>query len=97
MHARVGRWEGAEADAMRASAAGINEQAADGPPEGVPAKSFLLLIDPENGKGLAIVLFETEEDMRQADATLNSMSPPNDGMGQRAGVDFYEVAVDLRA
>jgi hypothetical protein len=44
-----------------------------------------------------VVLFETEEDMRQGDATLSSMSPPNDGMGRRAGVDFYEVAVDLRA
>jgi hypothetical protein len=96
MYARVVRWEGAEADAMRASAAAISEQAAAGPPEGVPATSFQLLIDPENGKGLAIVLFETEEDMRQGDATLSSMSPPNDGMGQRAGVDFYQVAVDLR-
>lgn len=97
MYARVVRWEGAEADAMRASAAEMNERATDGPPEGVPAKSFQLLIDPENGTGLAIVLFETEEDMRQGDATLSAMSPPNDGMGRRAGVDFYEVAVDLRA
>ena len=96
MYARVVRWEGAEADAMRASAAGINEQAADGPPEGVPAKSFLLLIDPENGKGLAIVLFETEEDMRKGDAVLNEMSPPGDGMGGRNAVETYEVAVDMR-
>ena len=97
MYARVVTWEGAEADAMRASAAEIDEQSTSGPPEGVPAKGFQLLIDPANGKGLAIVLFETEEDMRQGDATLNAMSPPNDGMGRRTGVDFYEVAVELRA
>jgi len=97
MYARVVRWEGADADAMRASAAEMNERSADGPPEGVPAKGFQLLIDPANGTGLAIVLFETEEDMRQGDATLSSMSPPNDGMGRRAGVEFYEVAVERRA
>ena len=96
MYARVVTWEGAEADAMRASAAEMSERSAGGPPEGVPAKAFQLLIDPENGKGLAIVLFETEEDMRQGDATLSSMSPPNDGMGRRAAVEFYEVAVDRR-
>jgi hypothetical protein len=63
----------------------------------VPAKAFTVLIDPEKGKSLAIVLFETEEDMRTGDATLNSMNPPDDGMGRRTGVEFYEVAVNLTA
>ena len=96
MYARVAKWEGADAEAMRKSAADINSQASSGPPEGVPAKGFLLLIDPENGRGLAVALFETEEDLRQGNEVLNSMSPPDDGMGRRTSVDFYEVAVDLR-
>jgi hypothetical protein len=96
MYARVARWEGADADAMRSSAEEINSQAGSGPPEGVPAKGFLLLIDPDNGRGVAVALFETEEDLRKGDDTLNSMSPPDDGMGRRTAVEKYEVAVDFR-
>jgi hypothetical protein len=96
MYARVARFEGAEADAMRRSAAEINSRAASGPPEGVPSTGFLMLIDPENGRGLGIGLFETEEDLRKGDAALNAMTPPNDGMGKRTSVETYEVAVDVR-
>jgi hypothetical protein len=97
VYARVAKWEGADAEAMRKSAADINSQASSGPPEGVPAKGFLLLIDPENGRGLAVALFETEEDLRQGNEVLNSMSPPDDGMGRRTSVESYEVAVDIHA
>ena len=78
MYARVARWEGGEADAIRRSAERIGSET--GPPEGVPAKGFLLLIDPEGGRGLAIGLFETEDDLRQGDETLNAMNPPGEGM-----------------
>ena len=65
-------------------------------PEGVPAKGFLMLIDPENGRGMAISLFETEADRRQGDEVLNSITPPGGGMGRRTSVDMYEVGVDFR-
>ena len=97
MYARVARWEGADGDALRASAAEINARAGTGPPEGVPSNGFLLLIDPDGGRTLAIGLFETEEDRATGDATLNTMSPPGDGMGNRTAVEMYEVAVDVRA
>src|SRR3954471_1499281 len=96
MYARVTRWEGADGDAIRSTAEEINSRASSGPPEGVPAKGFLLMIDPDNGRTLAVSLFETEEDYRQGADTLNSMNPPADGMGQRAPVEKYEVAVDIR-
>ena len=96
MYARVARWESADGDAMRRTAEDMNARAAQGPPEGVPAKGFLLLIDPDNGRSLAIGLFETEEDLRKGDETLNTMSPPGDGMGNREAVEKYEVAVDVR-
>ena len=97
MYARVARWEGAEADAMRSTAEQINSESSSGPPEGVPAKGFLLLIDPDNGRSLAVSLFETEDDLRQGDETLNAMNPPGDGMGRRASVESYEVALEVRA
>ena len=96
MYARVAKWEGAEAEQMRAAAQGINAEAASGPPEGLPAKGLMLLIDPEGGRSMAISLFATEEDLRRGDETLNAMSPPGDGMGRRIAVETYEVAADLR-
>lgn len=97
MYARVARWEGGEADALRQSAQDMRERAGEGPPEGVPAKGFLMLIDPDGGRSLGIALFETEEDMRQGDAALNEMSPSSGQVGSRSSVEFYEVGVDLRS
>ncbi len=97
MYARVARWEGSSAEALDAAAAGIRENAESGPPEGLPAKKLILLQDKESGRSMAITLFETEDDYRQGDATLNSMSPPGEGMGQRVGVEKYEVAIEMEA
>jgi hypothetical protein len=96
MYARVARWEGADEDSMRATAEQINSDSSSGPPEGLPAKGVMMLIDPESGRTMAVTLFESEADMRQGDEKLNSMSPPGDGMGRRSAVEMYEVAVDLR-
>jgi hypothetical protein len=99
MYARVARFEGADADSMRESAAQIRAEAESGggPPPGVPAQRFLLLHDTDAGTALAITIFASEEDYRQGDETLNSMSPPGGGMGQRAAVEKYEVAVQVEA
>jgi len=96
MYARIARFEGGEADAIRRTAAEIKSTAAAGPPEGLKANGFLLLIDPDNGRGLGVTLFETEADMRAGDEVLNAMSPPSDGMGRRTSVEMYEVAVEMR-
>jgi hypothetical protein len=96
MYARVTRWEGGDADAIRKSAEEMTSRAESGPPEGVPSNGFTLLIDPENGRALAIGLFETEEDYRKGDETLSGMNPPDDGMGKRASVEKYEIALDVR-
>ena len=97
MYARVARWEGADAETLERTAAEIRERAESGPPEGVPAKGLLLLNDGESGRSMAISLFETEEDYRKGDETLNAMSPPSEGMGRRVAVEKYEVAVQLEA
>jgi hypothetical protein len=99
MLARVARWEGADAQTLEATAEEIRQQAESegGPPPGVPAKGLLLLHDTAGGRAIAISLFDSEEDYRQGDETLNSMSPPSGGMGERVAVDKYEVAVQLEA
>ena len=98
MYARVARWEGADAKTLEDSAAQIRAQAESegGPPPGVPAEEFLLLHDTAAGKAIAITLFETEDDYRQGDETLNSMSPPGDGMGQRVSVEKLELVVHVK-
>lgn len=95
MYARLVKWEGGDADAIRTSTDDIRSQAEQGPPPGVPAKAVLILGDPDNGRAVAITLFETMDDLRQGDATLSGMSPSQD-MGSRGPVEVYEVAVDLR-
>jgi hypothetical protein len=97
MYARVARWEGADAETLEKSAAEIRDQTDDGPPPGLPAKEFLLLHDTAAGKVLAVTLFENEDDYRQGDETLNSMSPPGGGMGERISVEKFELVVHFEA
>ncbi len=60
-------------------------------PDGVPAKEFIVLHDPENDKSLVILFFESEADYRQGDEALNAM-PATDTPGQRTSVTKYQVA-----
>jgi hypothetical protein len=93
MFARVTVFEGGDAEALRGAAKEINES--DGPPPNIPAKGITMLTDPATGKSLTITFFETEEDRDKGHAALNEMSPTGNA-GERASVDFYEVAVDRR-
>ena len=64
------------------------------PPEGLPAKEIVVLHDPDAEKSLVILFFDSEEDYRQGDETLNAM-PAGDTPGQRSGVAKYDVAVRM--
>ncbi len=98
MHARVATFDGGDPDDIREAVKRIEEQSQSGPPEGVPAVGFLLLHQADEGKVVAIGLFESEADLRQGDATLNSMDPPVPGaLGQRSSVEMYEVGVKVDA
>ncbi len=94
MYARVARWEGADAEAMRSAVKEISESG--GPPEGVPAKGITFLVDPDGGRVMAITLYETEDDLRQGDETFNRMNPPGNGFGRRVAVEKYEVGIERR-
>jgi hypothetical protein len=96
MFARVATFEGDQAQ-IRQMAEAIGRDSESGRPEGVPGKELLVLTGRESGTLVAIVLFETEEDLRQGDATLNAMSPPVDAEGvSRKNVEMFEVPVHQR-
>jgi hypothetical protein len=98
MHARVATFEGGDPDQVREMIGEIKQRSESGPPEGVPAVGFLVLHRADEGKVVAISLFETEEDLQQGDSTLNSMDPPvQGGMGQRTSVENYEVGMKIDA
>ena len=88
-YARVVSFDGVDKSRMDELAQGIREGER---PEGIPATEILLLHNTDDGKALAIVFFETEDDYRQGDATLNAMDA-GDTPGRRTSVERYEVAV----
>ena len=97
MYARIASFEG-ETDRIEQSVEAVKAQVEanwESPPKGLErAKEMWMLVDRENGKGLGITLYETDEDRRRGDEALNAMSPSvPDEAGGRTGVSFYEVAL----
>ena len=94
MYARVVRFTDVSPDQIDGVAAQINES--DGPPPGVPAKSMKMLYDKDDSTAVAIVFFETEEDMKKGGETLDAMDT-SETPGTRASVDLCEVKVEMDA
>ena len=65
-------------------------------PEEIPAKEIVVLHDPEAEKSLVLLFFETEDDYRRGDETLNAM-PAGETPGRRTSVTKYDVAVRMTA
>lgn len=63
-------------------------------PEGLPATEIVVLHDPEAESSLVILFFETEDDYRRGDETLNAM-PAGDTPGRRTSVTKYNVAIRM--
>lgn len=95
MLARVTTWEGGTADAIRAAADEMRSNVSQGPPPGMKSNGLTMLVDPEGGRVLMIGLFETQDDLTQAEAVLKEMNPP-EGMGSMLSKDVYEVATEVR-
>lgn len=71
--------------------------AADGPPEGVPAKRITVLADRSAGKVVVAVRFGSEENLRKGAEAFEAMSPPAVGNIRRVSVDTYEVVLERQA
>jgi hypothetical protein len=65
-------------------------------PENLPATEVIILHNADDGKALAIVLFDNEADYQQGDETLNAM-PADETPGRRAAVTKYDVAARMQA
>ena len=72
----------------------LRQEMSGAPPEGLPVTEGMILHDAETGKSLAILFFETEDDYRQGDATLNAMDP-GETPGRRTSVSKYDVAIRM--
>ena len=91
--ARVVSFDGVTKDRMEE----MRDQMTDGePPEGLPAKEIIVLHDPEGEKSLVILFFDSEDDYRRGDETLNAMSA-DDTPGRRTSVTRYDVAIRMTA
>jgi hypothetical protein len=95
MLARVTTWEGGTAEGIRAGAAAVRSGIAQGPPEGLKSRGLTMLVEPEGGRVLMIGVFENEETLREGEAVLRQMNPP-EGLGSRASVAVYEVGAEIR-
>ena len=95
MKARVATFRGGDPAVIKANVEDIKQRSASGPPEGLPSVGLLMLQGDE--KLIAISLFDTEEDLRQGDATLNAMSPAAGSIGERVSVEHFDVAIKLDA
>ena len=87
-YARAVTFEGVDKNRMDELTKEIREGE---PPEGLPASEIVVLHDPDGQNSLVIVFFETEDDYRQGDETLNAM-PAGETPGRRTSVTKYEVA-----
>jgi hypothetical protein len=63
-------------------------------PDGIPAVGFLMMVDRTGGKVVEILLFETEDDLRKGDETMDALAP-GEGSMHRVALDLLEVPVRL--
>lgn len=94
MYVRIARFEGGDlANPDKAIERVRNMTGGERPPGLDAATRLIMLVDRENGRGLGLTFFETEEDMRKGDQALNQMTPGDEG-GKRTAVELYEVGLD---
>jgi hypothetical protein len=95
MLARVAKWEGGTAEGIRAASEEMRSNISLGPPPGVKSTGLTMLVDPDGGLVLVIALFASEDDLRESEAVLKEMNPP-DGLGTRTATDIFEVVAEVR-
>jgi hypothetical protein len=91
MYARVATFE-SDPNTVDDAIKMVREEVAGDTPDGLEGAKMLMLVNRENGKGIGLTLFESEEAMRRGDEALNNMSPG--ASEQRVSVEFYEVPVE---
>ena len=90
MYARVATFE-SDPSTIDDAISMVRDEVQGQTPAGLEGAKMLMLINRENGKGLGVTLFESEEAMRRGDEALNAMNPG--ASERRTSVEFYEVPV----
>jgi hypothetical protein len=91
--ARVVTFDGVSAQRMEELKRQIDE---GGRPDDVPATEILVLHDPDAGKSVVVLFFDSEDDYARGAAALEAM-PADDVPGQRTSVAKYQVASRMTA
>jgi hypothetical protein len=86
-----------EADDAAIDALVSEIDAAGGAPEGIPAKRITVLADRAAGQLVVAIRFGSKEDLETGAATLEGMSPPDEGNVRRVSVDVFEVLLERDA
>jgi hypothetical protein len=90
--ARVVAFEGVSKERMDEQNREMEQQG--GRPEDVPAQEIVVLHDPDTEKALVILFFDSEDDYRRGDETLNAM-PSEETPGKRTSVTKYQVVARM--
>jgi len=102
VYARISRFEGGSADVVRAEIDKVRrdvESLKSGTATGEAGRlgglvdRFVMLADDGSGHSAVIAYCETQEQVREVDRIMDSMSPATD-QGHRVSVDVYEVVLD---
>ena len=98
MYVRMARFEGGERN-WEEFAAAVRDSIRSGG-QGTPLESamdaikrVMLLVDREANRGANLIICETDDDLRRADAALNEVTPES-GRGARTSVEMFEVLLD---
>jgi hypothetical protein len=93
MYARVTRFTGATPEQVDETLTEVGKT--EGPPPGVPeASSLKVLANRDEGTVIFIGFFQTEEDLKTADAALREFNPPGGAPGEIASIDLCDVAIE---
>jgi hypothetical protein len=93
VHVRVVRFTDVDPDRVERLVSRIDESA--GPPEGIKTTGLQMIFDNDQRTAVVLQLFDTAEDMRDAEAAFDAMDP-SETPGTRASIDRGEVKLDLK-
>ena len=94
MFVRVVRFTDVTSERVQELVSRIEES--DGPPPGVPSAGIQLLFDEDQGTALAIMSFDSAEDMKKGDQAFRDMDA-SQTPGTRVSIDMCELKIARQA
>ena len=93
MHMRVVRFTDVDPERVKKLLSDIDESA--GPPEGIKMAALQIVVDEDQRTAVVLQLFDSAEDMRDAEAAFDAMDP-SETPGTRTSIDRGEIKLDLQ-